>query len=62
MERGLHVGQVILQDGLEHLDGVVHVGRHLGELVIGQCDLCVLGDAAHVFLAECHRRSLPHNR
>ena len=44
------------------LDGVVHVGRHLGELVIGQCDLCVLGDAAHVFLAECHRRSLPHNR
>ena len=54
MERGLHPIEVVLGDGLEQLDRLVHVGGHLLELVARQGDAGVVGDAGDVFLAQGH--------
>ena len=56
VERGVHIGQVVGEHGLEHRHGIVEVVGHLGELVALERNPRVIGNAAHVFLGKWHGR------
>ena len=57
MERGLDALEIVLANRSEKLHRLVHVGGHLVELLLGEGDSRIVGDAGNGFPAQGHESS-----